>query len=405
MQIQRAPKWLAPLCLVAACVLLFALLHIAQGSSPFAPSAYNSYTRQAMQWRKGTIALDHDIPHLELALYDGRYWVSFPPVPAVPVFLLTFLFGERVPDTLLVQLYAVLACLAIYRFVMRVTARPVSSAVWAFLFLFGSSFLPLLQNGAVWYQAQALALLMIVLAVERMHAGRPTAALVLYALSVGCRPFDALYGPMLLLMFWRAGPHYPKPAREKLRLVSPGILLGLMIAGLYAWYNTVRFGNPLEFGHSYLPEFSFQGGTQFSVEHIARNARTFLFTLPFESTPEGTSLRQFGFSLLLANPIFVCLLLWAVLDTIRRSGPAIMYAVPVLAALHILLLLSHRTMGGFQYGARYAVDAMPWALVYLALRKPDGKPRVPPVPCAEYPLLALGLLMAAYGAVVIHLPF
>ena len=405
MPLKHVSKWLTPVCLVVACLLLFAAIHALQGSSPLTPSAYNSYTRQAMQWRKGAIALDEDVPHLELAIYDGRYWVSFPPVPTVPVFLLTFVFGDRVPDTLLVQLYAVLACLVVYILLLRMSGRRASSAVWAFLFLFGSSFLPLLQNGAVWYQAQALALLLVVIAVDRMHAGHTTWSLVSFAFSVGCRPFDVLYGPMLLMMFWFVGPHSHKPARDKVRLALPGIALGLMVAGLYAWYNALRFGNPLEFGHSYLPEFSFQGGTQFSVHHIARNAATFLFGWPFETSAQGAQLRQFGFSLLLANPVFICILLWAVYDAVRRTGTSLSYGSLAFAALHILLLLSHRTMGGYQYGARYAVDAMPWALMCLWGRKPDRQLHVPVLPWAEYPLLTAGLFLAIYGAVVIHLPF
>lgn len=405
MEVAMKRKWLTPVCLVAACVLLFALLHTLQGSSPLTPSAYNSYTRQAMQWRKGTIALDADVPHLELAIYDDRYWVSFPPVPTVPVYLLTFLFGERVPDTLLVQLYAVLACLAVYRLLLRMTGRQRSSAVWAFLFCFGSSFLPLLLNGAVWYQAQALALLLAVLAIERMHAGKPTVSLICFALSVGCRPFDVLYGPMLLMMFWLSGPYARSGAVDKFRRLLPGLAAGLAIAGLYAWYNAIRFGNPLEFGHSHLPEFSFQGGTQFSIGHIAGNARTFLLALPWESSPDGLRLRQFGFSLLLANPILLCMLVWLVRDIIRREITLPGVVSVFLCAAHILLLLSHRTMGGYQYGARYMVDAMPWALVYLWARKPATVPRVPVLPYIEYPLLTAGLLMAAYGATVIYLPF
>lgn len=89
----------AALCLVASCIGLFALAHTLQGTNPFKPSIYNSYTLQALQWRKGQIALEHNYLYLELAIYHDKYYVSFPPVPTIPVFFLTFLFGEGVPDT------------------------------------------------------------------------------------------------------------------------------------------------------------------------------------------------------------------------------------------------------------------------------------------------------------------
>jgi hypothetical protein len=389
----------APACLVLACMVLFAVLHVLQGSNPLTPSAYNSYTLQAMQWRKGRIALDHDVPHLELAIYRDQFWVSFPPVPTVPVYLLTFLFGSRVPDTLLVQLYAVVTCLAVYALMRRSSASKAHALAFAFLFCFGSSFLPLLQNGAVWYQAQALALLLTVLAIERMQAGSPTISLVLYALSVGCRPFNVLFGPVLMLMYWLERPG--QPPRVRIKALLPGVLLGLLVAGAYAAYNVVRFGHPLEFGHNYLPEFSFQGGTQFSLKHIGKNINTFVLGWPWDKTPQGLQLKQFGFSLLLANPIFLCLLLWAVRDGLRREGTTMAYLSLALACVHLLLLLSHRTVGGYQYGARYAVDAMPWALCYLWARKGSRLP----LRYVTYLLLVIGLLMAFWGATVIYLPF
>lgn len=389
----------APACLVLACMVLFAALHLLQGSNPLTPSAYNSYTLQAMQWRKGRIALDHDVPHLELAIYRDQFWVSFPPVPTVPVYLLTFLFGSHVPDTLLVQLYAVMTCLAVYALVRRLSASKGHALVFAFLFCFGSSFLPLLQNGAVWYQAQALALLLIVLAIERMQAGSPTVSLVLYALSVGCRPFNVLYGPVLMLMYWLERPG--QPPRVRIKALLPGMLMGLLVAGAYAAYNVVRFDHPLEFGHNYLPEFSFQGGTQFSLKHMGKNINTFVLGWPWDKTPQGLQLKQFGFSLLLANPIFLCLLLWAGCDGLRREGTAMAYLSLALACVHLLLLLSHRTVGGYQYGARYAVDAMPWALCYLWARKGSRLP----LRYVTYLLLVMGLLMAFWGATVIYLPF
>ncbi|HHX22054.1 MAG TPA: hypothetical protein GX722_09715, partial [Clostridiales bacterium] len=251
----------------------------------------------------------------------------------------------------------------------------------------------------VWYQAQALALLLTVLAIERMQAGSPTVSLVLYALSVGCRPFNVLYGPVLMLMYWLERPNQLPGARIKALL--PGVLLGLLVAGAYAAYNVVRFGHPLEFGHNYLPEFSFQGGTQFSLKHISKNINTFVLGWPWDKTPQGLQLKQFGFSLLLANPIFLCLLLWAVRDGLRREGTAMAYLSLALACVHLLLLLSHRTVGGYQYGARYAVDAMPWALCYLWARKGSRLP----LRYATYSLLTIGLVMAFWGATVIYLPF
>ena len=71
------------------------------------------------------------------------------------------------------------------------------------------------------------------------------------------------------------------------------------MAAAYGAYNHVRFGNPFEFGHNYLPEFSFQGGIQFSFNHIAKNCKTFILSMPFTKNGENWELRRFGFSFLI----------------------------------------------------------------------------------------------------------
>ena len=389
------------LVLALVCLMLFALIHSAQGTSPLRPSLYNTYTLQAMQWRQGETALAGDYPHLELAIYKGKYYVSFPPVPTIPIYLLTYVFGDQVPETPLVQMYALGACLALYYLLARRMAYG-KAALWAFLSCFASSLLPLLQNGAVWYQAQVLALLLTVWAMERMDADQPTAGLLLYALAVGCRPFNALYGPVLMLLYLRKHP----PAVKAIRRMAPGIALGLVVAAAYAWYNMIRFDNPLEFGHNHLPEFSFQGGVQFSLSHVGNNARTFLWGLPFEYTDTNSlKLKVFGFSLFLANPLLLCLAGWALLSVICRRMTVEKGLVLLGFAAHATLLLCHRTGGGFQYGARYWMDCLPWAFLWMGLERRDDLPRMRKwTEGISLALLVVGLGMAAYGATVVLLP-
>ena len=90
-----------PLYLIGAMCLMWVLLHTVLGTSFFGPTPYNTYTRQALAWRQGLLHLPEDVPHLELAIFEGEYYVSFPPVPSLVLWPLTFLFGENTPDDLL----------------------------------------------------------------------------------------------------------------------------------------------------------------------------------------------------------------------------------------------------------------------------------------------------------------
>lgn len=211
-------------------VLLLLILHSVTGTPVFAPSAYNSYTLQALAWRRGLPYLQQDVPHLELAIKDGLYFVSFPPVPSVPLYLLSFIFGDKTPDGLLVKLYALIAYFAMYRAFKHKGRQDMYAALCSFLLCAASFMLPLLLSGAVWYQAQVMAFMFTALAVSGMLSGHYTTALLCYALSVGCRPFNVLYGFLLLYIFLINMRSSGRTSlKSALKYILPGIILG------YAW--------------------------------------------------------------------------------------------------------------------------------------------------------------------------
>lgn len=365
-----------PLWLVLTVILCWIVLHLLTGVSFGGPSKYNTYTRQALAWREGKIELtDEDADSgLELARYDGHIYVSFPPLPSVVLFPLTFLFGADTPDDLLVKVYALCACLmAYYALKTAGYSRPVS-AMLAFCLCFVSSMLPLTLEGAVWYHAQVLAFFLTFSAIFLFTRDQMTGALFCYALSVACRPFNALYAVPLFGCYFSIQHRDGVSFKDALRPLLPGIGLGLLVAAAIAVYNSVRFGNPFEFGHNYLPEFSTEGGVQFSLSHVPNNLKTFLWGLPLYRSKGGWYyFERFGFSLLLANPMITLTLIAFIADCVRRRMTLEKGVTVATMLLHLFLLLTHRTMGGYQLGSRYAVDAIPYCFLYLLLSLPRKK--------------------------------
>ncbi|MBE5776836.1 MAG: hypothetical protein E7326_04960 [Clostridiales bacterium] len=386
-----------PLLLIAAMALMWALLHAATGIRPFGYTGYNTYTLQALAWRQGQTFIENR-PHLELAVFNGQYYISFPPVPSVVLYPLTFLFGAKTPDNLLVKLYALGACLLMYAAFRRAAYKKWNAACAAFLFTFASSLLPLTLEGAVWYHAQVLAFFLTVSAICLMTLDKPTPALFLYALAVGCRPFNVLHGLPLMLIYVslcrRAGESYGYIAKRMWK----GIVLGLMVAAAYAAYNFVRFGNPLEFGHNYLPEFSFQGGKQFALSHVVKNVKEFFFRAPFYVQDGAIHLQKFGFSLFIACPVLTLLIVWFVQDLWqkRMTGEKALIFVCFLA--HLFLLLLHRTFGGFQFGARYCADLIPYAFFYQLMRAERKE-----MPVWQLCVLGVLFLFTLCGSMLIYL--
>jgi len=368
---RSVPFWLG-FQAVLAVLLALALAH---GSALLTQSPYDSYALQASWWLSGETSSAEDIPFLELAVYEGRYYVSFPPVPSV-VSLIFLIFFKTVPSGLLTLLYALACYPPAYLLCRRSLAERASALLAAFAVL-GGSFPDVAVSathfsGGVWYQAQTLGTLCTFAALYltgHEQRGKQALGWLCAALAVGCRPFQAVLLPFLFWQWFRAQQGL---FRKRITKLLPLMVLPALAAAAMGVYNLARFGSPLEFGHNYLPEFSTEGGIQFSFLHILPNLLRVMRAPALNST---TGVLEFpvmdGFLAWLTTP----LLPTAALAALRRKRgdpayPGTVFLGVTLAA-HLLLLLAHRTFGGWQYGTRYLCDLLP---ALLALRALGGEP-------------------------------
>lgn len=82
--------------LVGTLITLFfgyLLFHSLFGGTLFSYNDWDGYTLQALAWRDGSAALPQNYSWLELAEYGGNYYMSFPPLPSLVMFPLTFFSG------------------------------------------------------------------------------------------------------------------------------------------------------------------------------------------------------------------------------------------------------------------------------------------------------------------------
>ncbi|NLG36570.1 MAG: hypothetical protein GX549_01045 [Clostridiales bacterium] len=376
-------------------------------------SVYDSYTLQAMTWRQGRIALQRDYPHLELAIYEGRYYVSFPPFPAVPMLLLTFVFGQNTPSRLVAMLLFVGSYLLGYRIARRHGQSDRNAALLSCFLTAGCNMMEVSLFGGVWNMAQVMGFFLTLAAVLGVESTRRSArgwGLVALACAVGCRPFQAVYVPLTLLMCWRA-ERREGTVRQALGRLAQLIIAPALIAVLYGAYNIVRFGNPLEFGHNYLPEFTRSATGQFNLSNIPVNLRNILRLPWFENGlllfPSAS-----GFAFYIANPMFIAAALSAVVRThdprkgdrpagspSRRALDVIDGLILLLSAFHFVALLTHHSFGGVQFGTRYLCDLIP-ALYLFTLRGRPWRLRG-----YEAPLILWGIFFNIYGALVFHMHY
>lgn len=381
---------------------------------------YDSYTIQAMHWREGKIKLDQDYPWLELAIYEGDYYVSFPPFPTVPIYFLTFFFGELTPNNILVMVYNILAFIFAFLCCRRMGSTVFISLLGACFTCIASACLFMSMSGGVWFIAQMLAILLTLSAFYFMlnenRAGWYV-GMFLLALAVGCRPFQAIYFIFFIyLLFVR---YNFKVLKTWTYFIAPGA-----VAVSYMTYNYVRFKNIFEFGHNYLPEFTRdEPGNygQFSYKYIPGRYQEFFKNFP-KLTSEGLEYNAFGFTFYISNVIFILMFAAIILflfknikvnrdskytpftlelvqntDRVRFTSVVLL---ALLVAIHITLFLFHKTAGGWQFGARYMADAVPGALIcILYCRNLLSKKAYVPVML----LLSFGMALNIYGAMTMYL--
>ena len=93
--------------LMGLAAVLAAALWLARqtGADFFAHCLTDSYTQQALAWRAGRTTIEGEMPWLELAIFNGKQYLSFPPVPTIPLWVMTFFFGGNTPSGLMTLLY------------------------------------------------------------------------------------------------------------------------------------------------------------------------------------------------------------------------------------------------------------------------------------------------------------
>ena len=418
--------------LLGTMLLAYVLYHSLAGGTLLAHNVYDSYSLQAENWLAGRCWLQNGAQYtwLELAVYHGRYYLSFPPVPSVLMLPLTAACGGAagVPSNAVALLVGLTSAAGVYTLAARWGAAPERCVFWAALVCMGSNFWWMSTSGGVWFLAQTLNLCLVVWGlVLARGAGTAahTGAALLLALAVGCRPFSILLlaGWLALLLargvrgadvpaagkkggfaadatavgkkggfgadatavgkkggFAAGAPAVGKktgaaggrhgaagqgrgarrwPGADFWLPFAAALAVGLALAA----YNVVRFGDPLEFGHRYLPEFQQAEYGQFSVHYFWGNLCQQFSPVTLTA---GLDLRFSlfnGFLFFVANPIF---LLCGIQLVRRAARGALTRRDAVLGAgfaLSLAALCLHKTMGGWQFGARYTVDLIPYALL------------------------------------------
>jgi hypothetical protein len=366
---------------------------------------YDSYTLQAVRWWQGYNYLKEDVSFLELAIYKGHYYVSFPPFPSVIMALFTPFLGENTPSNLINTAYAVISYLFLVRlFTLRLMSS-IPSILWAFFLVFGSNILWMSLHGGVWFQAQCLSFCLSCGAICLLHEKSRKAwgvGLAMLACAVLCRPLQVVFFPVLLVLLVRNLSNLSTnlsigEQKPTLREIAPFLIAPVVIAIIAGIYNYVRFDNPLEFGHHHLPGFKHSQYGLFHWKYLAIHAVE-VTRLP--EYKDGRVIFQTieGFAFWLANPFYVVFLFQFLRRSFWKNTQKSLQAALLLGVFaNLFLTLCHDTMGVWQFGLRYFADALP----FIGLSTVLTRQKIHPI---EVIWMTLAVALQFYGAIYLAPP-
>jgi hypothetical protein len=367
------------------------------GIWPLSHNTFNSYSLQAQAWLSGRLDVGQNYSYLELARFGGKYYVSFPPFPSVVVLPFVLIFGADTPDNILTLLAAFFGAFFAFKTAVSLGRSKEEAVFWSLFVTIGSNFLFLSFNGMVWFMAQTFAFALCMAAIY--FAVTPVLrhghlALGLLACAVGCRPFQLIYLPVLIFLLYKK----LKNADTRIQKGLVWLLFPALVAIFCMALNFARFGNPLEFGHNYLPEFMNAQNGQFSPQYILGNLPRLL--LPPSMKGGKVDFPEYnGFAFYLASPIFISIFIYQLAHIIRKGArnKIAVLLLPALIFLHFLLFTMHKTMGGWHFGNRYTVDALPFAFLSLLLIMGNRNYKK-----LDYALFFLGLALNVVGAAAVY---
>lgn len=389
---------------VLAVVVLMTYLLVLQiftGQYMWEHNAYNTYALQADSWRNGRLDLGENYSWLEIAEYNGKFYCSFPPFPSYVLFPLTFIFGSNTPDSLVLLFFDIIAVVFLYKIGITLKLSPRASALGALFFSICTNMSFVMFTSSVWFFAQSLSFSLAAVAIYFALKGKGGWSLLFWSCAVGCRPMQALFVPVLLVLLFRK-EREKHPDEKWYKLVLNKIYWGIPALGIaisYMVLNYARFGSISEFGHNYLPEFVYEH-KQFSTEYIANNFKM-LMNLP-DFTEEGKMMiDHFGnLNFLWVNPPVLVAAIGILLACIKREKETAVLGVLtiILSAAYLIVTMMHATMGGWHFGNRYTNDIMPWLFVCLMMFLTRHTRLVK----WQLPFAVWGILFNVVGTVIVY---
>ncbi len=334
---------------------------------------------QADAWLHGQLHLRVPPPDSnDWARVADRWYVSFPPGPALLMLPGVAIWGLQYDDVSFTIAFAALNVLLFFLVLERLRRSGedertrAENAMLTLLFAFGTVNLSCSIRGEVWFTAEVLGVTATCLYLLAAHrARRPFLAGLAWSFAAVTRTplvFSAVFFVLEVMAAggqaaasWRSRSTWCDPARwRKVGLFALGAAPLLALA---AWMNWARFGSPFDFGHAHFWNNRVNADIRryglFSLHYLERQLHAAFTRLPHLRDGRLTYDPN-GMSLFLTTPLFV-FLLWP------RERPRLHGILWLTVAATALPGFLYQNTGYVQFGYRFSLDYTPHLFALLAL--------------------------------------
>jgi hypothetical protein len=375
---QRTDQNRQTLILIAILLAIFAVAFLAYRIPPalagrLETPPYAYFNELAKSFLNGRLDLPNPPSTIDLTLYDGKWYVPFPPLAALLMTPWAAVFGD-VETVLFTACIGALNVSLVFLMLQGLAAQQWislsrSDAFWlTALFGLGTVHWYMSTLGSVWFVAQICTVTFVTLSVFfAAYANSPILSGTALGLAMLGRPNLALTYPLVLGIAFQQALENESADRKgyMVRWILASSIPIACAAGLLFLYNASRFGNPLDFGYlaaNVDPKVAtnLQAYGQFNLAYVWRNIKVMLFSLPIWNadrnriTPSGE-----GLSIWLVTPAF-----FYIAKAVRKN-PIILGAWASFVLL-LIPLLTYFNTGWYQFGYRFSLDFIIPLVVLLA---------------------------------------
>ncbi len=338
----------------------------------------------------------------ELLEINGKYFVIYPPVPALLLLPQVALHGWEANQTLASVFWASLSVAIVY-LTMRRVVKHKALPIWiAVMFGLGSIYWYLASVGKAWFFAQVSSFLFLILAVfETYGKRRPLLIGLLIGASFWSRLPTVLSMPFFLIMLsdlWYRGDEQSLIKRIRLSpLIKLGVGVGIFILMNFL-YNYLRFDTFSDIAYeiqSKREPWWYPKGL-FHISYVPQHLWVFFLKPPIFLREYPYVQPSFmGMSILFTTPAFI----YSVFAGIRNKQALACWAAIVPIALVAFL---HGGTGWMMFGYRYAVDFYPFLLVLTALGIEKSIKGSDSIRWDIKALIIFGILVNLWGVIMIN---